>query len=29
MIGFSGTLNTGQVEDIQMMKDKLKDRREL
>ena len=29
MIGFSGTLNTGQVEDIQIMKDKLKDRREL
>ena len=29
MVGFSGILNTGQVEDIQMMKGKLKDGREL
>ena len=29
MVGFSGTLDTGQVEDLQMMKDKLIDGNEL
>ena len=29
MVGFSGTLDTGWVEDLQMMKDKLIDGKEL
>ena len=29
MVGFSGILNIGQVEDLQMMKDKLLDGKEL
>ena len=29
MVGFSGTLDTGWIEDLQMMKGKLIDRKEL
>ena len=29
MVGFSGILDTGWVEDLHMMKDKLKDRKKL